>query len=206
MSPLKSPTPDIHAGFTYTPLFCEENIWHLARKLHRLGLADTDLFVLFFSNAHRSIVLCRQRLARSAPCTVWDYHVVLQTRLGRDNWIFDFDSSLSFPCRLNDYFSQTFPDQHVLPRTCRTKIRRIPAAAYLLRFSSDRSHMAGKIPASRFPDYAAIVPAAACSPIPLSDYWDMTKQLDDGSPVFEPDAYPDYTVDRTGSRSGSCRW
>ena len=121
---------------------------------------------------------------------MWDYHVVLQAHLNRVDWIYDFDTRLPFPCQLADYLSLTVPNQSYLPEIYHTRIRRIPAATYLTRFCSDRSHMLGKIPADRFPGYPIIEANASYSPIPLSDYWDVTKELDDASRIFEVSDYP----------------
>lgn len=174
----------------YTPLFCEENIWFLAQKLLGQGVSDNRMFVLFFSNFTGSIVLFSQNKARQGHLIVWDYHVVLQVHQDHSDWIYDIDSRLPLPSPLTTYFSQTFPNQRILPANYRTKIRQIPADEYLRHFSSDRSHMVGKIPPDQFPDYPIITPAIPRSAIALADYIDMHKELNDHSLVFDVMEYP----------------
>jgi hypothetical protein len=168
----------------YTPLFCEENIWWLARSLVAEGIDADRLKVIFFSNPWQSIVLFKQRNAASGDPVCWDYHVVLQAELEGDSWIFDPDSRLPFPSRCSRYISDTFTDQSALPERFRAMARIIPAATYLTHFYSDRSHMIGQIPPEEFPDYPIIVPAADVAPIPLSAYRDMQRDLEDGSQLM----------------------
>ena len=165
-NPLTAETED----YRYTPQFCEENIWHLARRFRDSGLAADRMFVLLFSNPNRSIVLCHQKIALPNRFVLWDYHVVLHAHFDRVDWIYDFDTRLPFSCQLADYFSLTVPDQDFLPEIYHMKIRRIPAHTYLTRFCSDRSHMLGKIPADRFPEYPAIVADAAVGIPPITRY------------------------------------
>ncbi|MEN8167350.1 MAG: hypothetical protein ABFR65_07735 [Pseudomonadota bacterium] len=181
--------PERKAAFLYTPLFCEENIWLLTNKLRDSGRSDEPMSVLFFSNPSKSIMLWRQKAAQAGQAIVWDYHVVLQVHRNQDDWIYDFDSRLPFPCCLSTYLSLTFPEQTALPERYRTWIRQIPAREYLKHLYSDRSHMEGKIPTDQFPDYPIIKPDRSCPPIPLSDYWDMNKQLFDSSLVIDLETY-----------------
>lgn len=176
--------PLVRDAFRYTPFFCEENIWWLARGLVDDGMDPDLLSVLLFSNPGRSIVLLKQRAAHSGAPVVWDYHVVLQARLHDAYWVLDFDTRLLFPMQRDSYLEHTFPEQAELPPHLRTWVRSIPAAAYLRHFYSDRSHMLGKLPASAFPDYPIILPPPAVQAIALSDYWDMHKPLADGSRVM----------------------
>jgi hypothetical protein len=176
---------DLQQEPTYTPLFCEENIWLLANRLRQTGQQEEGTYVLFFSNLRQSILLLNQRRASEGRLTLWDYHVVLQTEEDERTWIYDFDSRLPFPTRLQHYFSQTFPDPAVIPKRYQTKIRQIPVTEYLTRFSSDRSHMTGILEPERFPRYPCIMPPASSRPIPLSSYRDMRRKLDDHSRVFD---------------------
>ena len=175
--------------YTYTPHFCEENIWWLAKKLLDTAAANERMYVVFFSNAAESVVLYKQRLAPAGGFIVWDYHVVLQTNQQETDWIYDFDTRLSFPAPLITYLFQTFPQHTVLPEAYRTHIRRIPALEYLRHFYSDRTHMVGHIQPLQFPDYPAITPDPSVQPIPLCDYRNMDKQLDDNSLVFDLERY-----------------
>jgi hypothetical protein len=172
----------------YTPLFCEENIWWLARSMVDQGFDPDDLKVLFLSNAWQSVVLAKQRAAALGRLVIWDYHVVLQARLDGDEFIFDPDSRLGFPEPLAGYLRQTFPVQAELPERMRTWVRSIPAASYLGHFRSDRRHMLGRIPLSAYPDYAIILPPVGARCIDLGEYRDMHKALADGSIVQPVDA------------------
>lgn len=147
------------------------------------------MYVLLFSNNNHSILLGNQRKADQNQLLVWDYHVVLQVQVDADYWVYDFDTRLAFPCLLTNYLNRTFPDQSFLPDIYRTSVRKIPAKAFLRRFSSSRSHMVGEIRVNQFPDYPAIRADASRYPIPLSDYWDMHKKLNDGSQIFELESF-----------------
>ena len=172
----------------YTPLFCEENIWWLVHAMVDRGLDPDDLTVMFLSNPGQGILLACQRAADPGDCVIWDYHVVLEARLQGRDWIFDPATRLGFPAPRDDYLARTFPDQATLPEPLRTWVRRVPAAAYLAHFRSDRGHMRGRIPASAFPDYPIIAPPDGVRHIDLSDYRDMRKALADGSDVLPAEA------------------
>jgi hypothetical protein len=173
------------AAYRYTPYFCEENVWWLAQSLIDEGMAPAQLEVLLFASPGAGVLLRQQRLAPPGELLQWDYHVVLLCRGGDGDgdWIFDFDSRLPFPSVAGDYLRETFPDQAGLPATLRTRVRRIPAAAYLRRFWSDRKHMVGLRAQSEFPDYPPLGPADPALRIALQDYRDTARALDDGSVV-----------------------
>ena len=177
-------------AFRYTPLFCEENIWWLARGLIEQGIDTGALDVMFFINPSDSVLLFEQRGAAPGSPVAWDYHVVLQARLPDQTVIFDFDSRLSFPQPAKSYFAMTFGNQKTLPENLRTWVRTTPAADYLAHFYSDRSHMIGQIPMSAFPDYSIIQPSPGITRIPLSDYRDMKQSAGNATtpqPVAEID-------------------
>jgi len=168
----------------YTPLFCEENIWQLARRLLDEGAAPDTLWVLFISNPERRVVMLRQRRAGAQGYVVWDYHVVLQV----GERIYDFDTTLPFPVNVRDYFLNSFPEQSSLSEPFRAWVRCIPAQTFLERFYSDRSHMQGVVGEAELPAWPAITPTDDDT-IPLSNYWDVLKPLDDGSEVMSVSAY-----------------
>lgn len=171
-------------SFRYTAFFCEENVWWLVKDLFARGVDQQAARVLLFSNPQRSIVAMNQRAAEPGGPLIWDYHVVLRAGLGEQDWIFDFDSRLPFPTPAPDYLDATFPAQDKLPAMYRTDVRVIPAAAYLARFFSDRSHMLGILPEADFPDYPIIHPGAGVSAISLAEYRNLDALLDDGSAVY----------------------
>lgn len=162
----------------YTPLFCEENIWHLAQRMLQLGVAPDSLWVLFFSNPAKQVVMFNQRSAGEQGYVVWDYHVVLQA----GELIYDLDTTLPFPVPAADYFRASFPDQSALEASFRGWVRCVPARSFVNNFYSDRSHMQGVISNAAFPQWAAITPRHGQA-IRLDEYWDMQLSLADGSEV-----------------------
>jgi hypothetical protein len=165
--------------FRYTPLFCEENIWWLAHDLIGRGCHPGNLQVLWFSNPAEGVLMLNQRAAAPGRPLAWDYHVVLQAVIGNTSQVFDFDSRLPFPTPFADYLRMSFPQQDLLPSSCRAWVRMVPAADYLAHFFSDRSHMLGRLPASAFPAYPVIRPAEGLAVVTLADYRDMQHQIDD---------------------------
>ena len=118
-------------NLNYCPFFCEENIWHLC---HNPALLSCDRKVLFIFSQKQCVAMKNQRLGNLVH---WDYHVVL---LFKDTvWkIADFDSSLSFPCIAEEYFTRSFiVDEAPL-------FRIVDALHYIKNFASDRRHMKNK--------------------------------------------------------------
>ena len=137
--------------YKYQEFFCEENIWWLGKSLHEEGLALEKQYVLIFSNAKKITPMFYQ----GESLVVWDYHVVLFYE--DEAVIFDFNSSLSFPCRIKRYFTRTFPQE--LPADYRIYVRKIAMTEYHENFYSDRSHMLNKsgTPSKTFPEWPAIL-------------------------------------------------
>lgn len=123
----------------YTPFYCEENVWHLAKD----GVGTDPSFVVFISNPKRSCALWAQRASSSADMPVlWDYHVVLVSAPAEGPpLVWDLDSRLGCPVKLKDYLDGTFPYGDALRESLLPRFRVLPAATYLERFASDRSHM-----------------------------------------------------------------
>jgi protein N-terminal glutamine amidohydrolase len=118
----------------YCPLFCEENIWHLAvDKVVPVPVEQRR--VVFISNARRRIVIRHQR-AGGGGAVFWDYHVVLVA----DGKVWDPDTTLRFPEDVDLWLRESF-DPKDPPR-----FRVIDAPTYRARFASDRSHMVGTPP------------------------------------------------------------
>jgi hypothetical protein len=185
---------DPRAGYRYTPYFCEENIWWLAREMAGTDEVDGRAWVCLFSNPSASIVVGNQRAVAPGELMAWDYHVVLGT-LQKGTWqVYDFDSRLPFPVAWPTYFRATFPEQHLLPERWRSRMRLIPARSYCERFCSDRSHMVGRVAVSEFPPHPPICPEDARFAITLEAYRDLSRVLDDGSTV----------VDVAGVADGPC--
>ncbi len=186
-----------HLGnYAYTPLFCEENIWQLVRRLVADGVDAAALQVIIISNPQRQVQLFKQRNASELGYVVWDYHVILRHRDrygdregdGEVDRIYVFDTTHPFPCNSLDYLKGTFGVQQKVPQTYRAQLRVIPAAAYLRNFSSSREHMNGQVPQEAFPPWEIITPDHA-EAVRLDEYWDMTRQLQDGSRVMRVDDF-----------------
>lgn len=172
----------------YTPYFCEENIWWLAREMSGRGdLAERGL-VCLFSNASASIAVLNQRATPPGRVMAWDYHVVLALPQGGSFQVFDLDTRLAFPTSWPDYFRHTFPNQQHLPLRWRSRVRLVPVRSYLDRLCSDRGHMVGRLPREAFPAYPPICPDDRRRSISLADYCDMYRPLDDGSVMVEVSA------------------
>jgi len=154
--------------YTYTPLFCEENIWKLIESLYTNKLAK-PIDVLFILNDSNTIALYNQKLSYKDQPVIWDYHVILVAKNDIDTWVFDFDSRCKFPIEINDYFSLSFPCQLSLPENFQPLIKSIPAEKYFKLFYSDRHHMLGVIKNCNFPNYEIIKPKNIKDALALED-------------------------------------
>jgi hypothetical protein len=149
------------------PCYCEENVYRLAyRKLMKQQQEEDDgtnnsrccsYFVLFVSNAARSVAMFHQRASAGRGCVVWDYHVILlevcmeRSAQGTSHAdgarVYDLDTLLPYPSPLSEYLRRSFP-YAITQRTYfhgevppLPMFRLIPADLYLSYFASDRRHM-----------------------------------------------------------------
>jgi hypothetical protein len=126
------------ATYAYQPLYCEENVYHLAAHP---TLAGFEKKVAFVSNERLRVTMWYQRAARIAgEAVVWDYHVMLLAKAGTRWDVWDLDTTLDFPTCAHDYLHQTFggrPSRHSL----RPRFRLVDAGEFASIFASDRSHM-----------------------------------------------------------------
>lgn len=141
----------------YTPFFCEENAWHLARDRAALPGERCVLWVLGADPAHPAVAVWAQRAAAGRPFVVWDYHVVVCERPpGADGWeVWDPDSTLGMPLSAARWIEGSFPQ---LLQGFEPRFRLVEAAQYLASFSSDRRHM-------RAPDGGEVQPFPRWPPI-----------------------------------------
>ena len=124
----------------YAPLFCEENVWQLARDRSSLPGDRRAVFVLGDDHVRPTVAVWRQRAAAAAPFVVWDYHVVLFERpaVSAPWQVWDQDSTLGMPVDAATWIAGSF--EHELPGLA--PWFRVVGADELLRvFSSDRRHM-----------------------------------------------------------------
>uniref|UniRef100_A0A3Q3XIG4 Protein N-terminal glutamine amidohydrolase n=1 Tax=Mola mola TaxID=94237 RepID=A0A3Q3XIG4_MOLML len=122
----------------YTSCY-EENVWKLCEFVREERTAPLEeLLVVFISNENRTVPLWKQRSAHGDQPVIWDYHVILlQVGVQSEPLVYDLDSELSFPCRLQLYAHQALRSD----RGIKPKLRVVPADSFLLNFASDRSHM-----------------------------------------------------------------
>ncbi|VAW59217.1 hypothetical protein MNBD_GAMMA11-1082 [hydrothermal vent metagenome] len=172
---------------TYTPLFCEENIWKLIASFYTNKQA-TPIDVIFIVNPSNSVAVFEQRASKGQHPVIWDYHVILSAFVERQVVIFDFDSRCAFPTGIQAYFAATFPLQHPLIEKYRPILRAVSAKQYLKCFFSDRVHMMGVIPESAFPPYDIIQPADTRSAISLQSWIDLNCEIH-GSRTLTTDEY-----------------
>ncbi|MGK5093047.1 hypothetical protein WDW89_13650 [Deltaproteobacteria bacterium TL4] len=175
------------ANYTYTPNFCEENIWRLGKSLLAEGIPGEALSVWILSNSRKQIPLYYQHPDRPLTPVVWDYHVILiYTESSSQQWVLDFASQLPFPMPLSKYAESTFPLHKQLNPLYSLWIREIPIADYHRYLYSDRSHMIRRDGSciSPFPPQPPILGTPDFPPIALMDYINMQKILHDRSAVF----------------------
>ncbi|MEQ9301964.1 MAG: hypothetical protein RIF33_25515 [Cyclobacteriaceae bacterium] len=122
----------------YTANYCEENIWQLCQHPE---LRDAVKQVLFVSSLSRNSPLQFQKSAQGGLPVWWDYHVILLASKGQHHQIYDFDTTLPFPCEAKQYLTSTFQDAEGMKPEDRPLFKIIDGLAYRESFHSDRKHM-----------------------------------------------------------------
>ena len=132
----------------YTSCYCEENIYKFIRK--HCEQFD-EVYAVFITNPRQQCVIWCQKLSDAPAVTpvCWDYHVVAVARKSSEHYVFDFDTTLSFPCPLDLYAKECFKpsnpeiSQWWLQFAIMTGhyFRAVKGPDFLKTFSSDRSHM-----------------------------------------------------------------
>ncbi|XP_061462060.1 protein N-terminal glutamine amidohydrolase isoform X2 [Rhineura floridana] len=109
----------------YTSCYCEENVWKLCEYIQNQNLCPLEEFYAVFISNDRKM----------------DYHVLL-LHVSRDqNFIYDLDTVLPFPCPIDTYIEEAFKSDSNITPEFRRKVRLVRADVYLKTFASDRSHM-----------------------------------------------------------------
>ncbi|KAG1695559.1 Protein N-terminal glutamine amidohydrolase [Nymphon striatum] len=133
---------------TYTPFYCEENIWKLCETIQSINTGALQCcHVIFISNEKEMVPLWAQKAGSqgSSGLVTWDYHVILAYSLLNETMtrskIYDFDSRRPFPSNFHDYFHDTFRPNLQLEPDYHRMFRVIGAPSYLKLFSSNRFHM-----------------------------------------------------------------
>lgn len=171
------------AHYLYTPLFCEENIWQLLNSLINEKQSIDRLWVVFITNAQKSVAIFNQQAAPDQQVIIWDYHAILLSTIAPCP-VFDFDSRLPFGTPLKHYLHHSFLDPQKMPEELTPCFRKIPAQSYWQQFYSDRSHMREKIAPSQFPRWP-LINAGLEHPITLDNYLDLDLDID-GSRLLKP--------------------
>ncbi len=136
------------AAQRYQPFFCEENVWQLLRG----EALPQPAVALFVGNTERSVAMWGQRAVRSDP-VFWDYHVV--ALLLRHGCVIDLDDRECVARPVRAWLAHAFRAATVA--SLQPCFRIVPAAEFLARFSSDRSHMRDDTgrPSQPFPAWPA---------------------------------------------------
>jgi len=161
--------------YLYTPLFCEENIWHFIKMLIDKGIKEQVIKVVFLTNKNKQIAIFNQQAADQDQAVIWDYHVILMVNIDQSHYVFDFDTRLPFPDSIENYLKNSLPDN--INTEYMSHFRIIPANVYLRNFHSDRSHMKNTIPEHDFPNYPAIL-SNKKNKMHLTDLLDAEKNID----------------------------
>ena len=138
---MSRPRPD----YPYTPFFCEENVWHLARHA---DFAAHARWVVFVSNERRQCPVWGQRAAEGGGPVVWDYHVILAVEGARPGAsgeveveVVDLDCVAGPRLGLSRWLALSFPRAARMPAGFQPRFRVIDAEMFVDRFASDRRHM-----------------------------------------------------------------
>lgn len=131
----------------YTSCFCEENVWKLCKRVKEEKKGTNDCFAIFISNEKKQFPIWSAKAAQSQSYIIWDYHVIFLW-INRDNpkhsLIFDFDSTLDFPCLFSHFLIKSFPPKFMNKEAFKQyeqKFRVVACQTYLDTFHCDRRHM-----------------------------------------------------------------
>lgn len=174
-------------GIYYTPLFCEENIWHLARSLIQQNIDAEKLCIAFISNPEEHVAIFNQKTSRDNQPVIWDYHAILIRHDQQPALVYDFDSLCPFPVELDLYLTACFPSTVTIHPEYQAQFRLVPASQFLTQFYSDRSHMLGIIKKENFPDYPIIKPNVGKKMIRLNEFINFNQLLFDNEEILNQD-------------------
>lgn len=121
----------------YQACFCEENVWHL---LHSTILSERKKCVIFISNPKRQVAVWSQRAAKNNDFVIWDYHVVLL--LPSEGVIIDLDDCEKTSWQISEWLHHAFRED--IQEQYMPMFRVIAGDEFILKFSTDRSHMTDK--------------------------------------------------------------
>ncbi|KAI8342781.1 N-terminal glutamine amidase-domain-containing protein [Chlamydoabsidia padenii] len=171
----------------YTACYCEENIYLLCKYIQQNYPSDLErCTVVFISNENESFPMWLQKSSqRPDQLVVWDYHVILLVKSNNDTEstnVYDFDTTLPFPCPLTDYIDKSFKPHLILMNEYKRRFRLVSGGFYLQHFASDRSHMLSQ-------DGTYLAPPPTWPPITMSDGNTLGRFRQMTLPENEPDEY-----------------
>lgn len=161
----------------YCPFYCEENAWHLLGDAP-WGEGVDAAWAVAVTNARGAAALWYQRAAPvPGEPVLWDYHVFAVSERAGQRTVWDPDTTLGMPCDGPTYVERTFQPTRMVGTPWAPMFRRVAAARYRGRFTSDRSHMRGEDGAwlQPPPSWPAIGPGHS-----------LPALLDLGDPAFGP--------------------
>lgn len=129
----------------YTPCYCKENAFFLARELVACG-ASRAAVVFLTSPPPRRFPIFHQR---AGHFVCWDYHVIVVTfdaSPGHQALVWDLDTTLPFPCPACDYVARALRPEELAGQADR-RFRVVAAEEFLARFAR-RDGQRGAVDAS----------------------------------------------------------
>ncbi|XP_058031978.1 protein N-terminal glutamine amidohydrolase isoform X2 [Ahaetulla prasina] len=100
----------------YTSCYCEENIWKLCEHIRSKNQYPLEEFyAVFISNDRKMVPLWKQQAGCGDQPVIWDYHVILlHVSNGDQNFIYDLDTVLPFPCPFGTYIEEAFKSDSII--------------------------------------------------------------------------------------------
>ena len=152
----------------YASCYCEENVYKLGEVISKICPSKLDnAYAVFITSLSKQVPIWHQQASKSeVKPVVWDYHVILL----HNGFIYDLDTTLSYPCLVDEYLSKStklldlpLPDENL------HLFRLIKMNSYLKYFSSDRSHMvASKVDVPSWPCIQSMIIDTTMN---LPNYW-----------------------------------
>ncbi|RUO96162.1 hypothetical protein BC936DRAFT_142509 [Jimgerdemannia flammicorona] len=90
-------------SLTYTSCYCEENIYHLCRKL-----PTEKCHVIFIANVFKSVRSLLALLILRRAFHLPEAYFMLPT------WVYDLDTLLPFPCPFNEYVERALRPERII--------------------------------------------------------------------------------------------
>ena len=191
---------DSPSSYSYQACFCEENIYHLCASL--TPQQQETAYAVFITSSSKRFPLWKQKAGTGSDPVVWDYHVILTLPGGQgvglrsnashvttagceedeggnsdataeERQIYDFDTFLPWPCLASQYCNEAVQCHKTLPVECEPLFRLVLASDYIIKFSSDRSHM--KDSNMDPPPWPLIRAENAVSAHELPRFWDVSE-------------------------------